>query len=249
MDALQWDDVAWAVRRLPFIVRSLLQRHGVKLFLAGGYLRAVIAGERVNDIDLFAPSKDYAEACAKELAAGDPKKKPRRLLETENAYTVFCKPFPMQFIHRWTFDRPEDALASFDFTVAQAAIWWDATSWHSLCGPRFYADLAAKRLVYTKPQRDEAPGGSMLRVLKFYQRGYRIPLDSLGAVIARLAGGVKQFSGHDSAVIAPLLTGLLREVDPLIDPNHVAHLPSADDGASDDEGMETNDAAEAPQGA
>ena len=44
-----------------------------------------------------------------------------------------------------------------------------------LCNIRFYPDLAARRLVYTSPLRNEDAGGSILRVLKFYQRGYRIP--------------------------------------------------------------------------
>lgn len=233
---LTWDDVAWAVRRLPKAIRDLLQKHGRKVFIAGGYVRAVIAREPVNDIDLFTSSKDYGEACAKALAAPEGRK-PRRLLETDNAYTVFLKPWPVQFIHRWTFDEPADAIASFDFTVAQAAMWWDeeASSWRGCCAPRFYADLAAKRLVYTEPDRDEAPGGSMLRVLKFYQRGYRIPLDSLGAVIGRLVRGVEP-SSFAERKLEKIITGLLREVDPVVDPNHVAHLPAQGDDEDAAEG-------------
>ena len=233
MQELSWDDVPWAVRRLPKPVRDLLQRHGRKVFLAGGYLRAVIANERVADVDLFAPSKDYAEACAKELANPEGRR-PRRLIETDNAYTVILKPFPAQFIHRWTFTDPAAALESFDFTIAQAALWWDAEAlrWAGACSDRFYQDLAAKRLVYTSPNRNEEAGGSMLRVLKFYQRGYRIPLDSLGAVVARLVRGIEP-TKFATDQVAKVITGLLREVDPLIDPNHAAHLPSATDPPGD----------------
>ena len=224
---LVWHDIAWAVRRMPAPVRALLQRHGARVFVAGGFIRACIAQERINDIDLFVDSKDYGEACAKELATPEGRP-PRRMLSSENAFTVFVKPFPAQFIHRWVFGQPHEALASFDFTIAQAAIWWDAPNkkWAGACTAEFYPDLAAKRLVYTSPNRAEAAGGSMLRVLKFYQRGYRIPLDSLGAVIARLVKGIQ----HDGVDTAKVLTGLLREVDPLIDPNHVAHLPANDAG-------------------
>lgn len=219
-------DLAWAVRRLPGNVRDLLKTHGAKVFLAGGYVRAVVSGERVSDIDLFSSSKDYSEACAKELA-GDGKP-----YETPNAFTVRTKPIPTQFIHRWTFTEPADAIASFDFTVAQAAIWWTGERWESCCAARFYADLAAKRLVYTSPARNEDAGGSMLRVLKFYQRGYRIPLDSLGAVVSRLCMGVEGIgggAGMDEAWLAKIVTGLLREVDPLIDPDHISHLPSSEE--------------------
>lgn len=233
MTDLTWEDVAWAARRLPKIVKVLLQKHGAKVFVAGGYVRAVIAGERINDIDLFTSSKDYGEACAKELA-NPADRKPRRMLSTDNAYTVFVKPFPVQFIHRWTFASPSDALESFDFTIAQAALWWDGEAkwWRGCCSERFYADLAAKRLVYTEPTREEAAGGSLLRVLKFYQRGYRIPLDSMGAVIARLVKGIEP-DAMGRCDVAQIITGLLREVDPLIDPNHVAHLPSRTQDAAD----------------
>jgi hypothetical protein len=72
----------------------------------------------------------------------------------------------------------------------------------------------------------------MLRVLKFYQRGYRIPLDSLGAVMARMAVAINAdrlhgaVGGNDEEKTATVLTGMLREVDPNLDPHHLAHLPS-----------------------
>ena len=73
----------------------------------------------------------------------------------------------------------------------------------------------------------------MLRVLKFYQRGYRIPLDSLGAVIARLCQAVNwgkiETHGNTEAQLGKVLTGLLREVDPNIDPLHESHLPSTEE--------------------
>ena len=248
MQGLDRMDLALAVRRLPKKVRELLKKHGPKLFLAGGYLRSVITSERVSDIDLFCHSKEYAAALAKEIS---PKDGPPPY-QTDNAITVKLKPFAVQFVHRWTFDNAVQALDSFDFTIAQAAIWWDPVGpnqevqrWSSICSHRFYSDLAAKRLMYTAPDRQEAPGGSMLRVLKFYQRGYRIPLDSLGAVIARLGMGVL----HDEVTIlgedgpssgwadesraTKVITGLLREVDPDIDADHISHLPAGADLAED----------------
>ncbi len=86
----------------------------------------------------------------------------------------------------------------------------------------------------------EDAGGSLLRVLKFYQRGYRIPLDSMGAVLARLCKAVDWdlVKGQGTATsweeqAAKVLTGLLREVDPNIDPDHIAHLPSTTDIGGD----------------
>lgn len=231
MNHLIPEDLSWCLQRLPAPWRDMMQARPNQLFLAGGFIRSCIAREDVNDADFFAPNHDTAAACAL-LVAGPARLTPIR---TDNAYTVPTKPVPAQFIHRWTFTNPVDAIASFDFTIARAAIWWDGQAWASACDPRFYPDLAAKRLVYCMPERIEEAGGSLLRVLKFYQRGYRIPLDSLGAVIARLAGSVrldeidrKVKAGHSRETeLAFVLTGLLREVDPAIDPTHAAHLPSS----------------------
>jgi len=220
MPELMFHDLQFALRRLPYGVLKLLRDFPNKVFVGGGYIRAIIASEHINDIDLFVPSKDLGEAYATILAEG------RKVYTTDNAFTI-TKTKPMvQIIHRWTYETPSDLINSFDFTIAMGALWYDGGGWRSLCHERFYADLAAKRLHYTAPIRNEDAGGSLLRVLKFYQRGYRIPLDSFGAVIARLVQAVRMDEIHDEKHLAKVLTGLLREVDPAIDPNHLAHLPA-----------------------
>jgi len=233
MPELSRHDLLFCVRRLPGPVRDLLKARPNELMVAGGYVRACVAGETISDIDIMSPTKDCAAACSMALskACGDAK-----IWESDNAFTVKLKPIPAQFVHRWTFTDPAAAIESFDFTIARAAFWWTGTAWASCVDPHFYPDLAAKRLVYCSPVRIEEAGGSMLRVLKFYQRGYRIPLDSLGAVISRLVmavdmNKVEAGCGGESKElrIAFVLTGLLREVDPAIDPDHIAHLPSLEE--------------------
>ena len=219
-------DLQWVLRCLPHRVLELMKSEGPKVVVAGGFVRSSVAGERANDIDIFCRSPEQAESYAQRLAGQ------YKVLETGNAYSVKkVGGHFVQFIHRWTYADPPSLLDSFDFTIACAAIWWDE-QWKSLAHDRFYADLAAKRLIYLKPVRNEDAGGSVLRVLKFYQRGFRIPLDSLGAVIARLVGAVDfetiEAGGGETREkqVAKVLTGLLREVDPNIDPTHIAHLPS-----------------------
>jgi len=163
-----------------------------------------------------------------------------RFVDTDNAITVLGLRYPIQFIHRWTFDNAEDAMKSFDFTIAMAAVWMGkrkagpAGNTHDqlygLCHPEYYQDLAAKRLVYTSPKRIEEVGGSMLRVLKFYQREYRIPLNDLAAVVARLCSAIdtSKVDIHDEQAVSTIITGLLREVDPVVDPDHLSHLPNLD---------------------
>ena len=247
MRALDKQDLNWVLRTLPRAVVELMQANGTRIILSGGYIRSAVSGERANDIDLFCKTAEDAKLFAETLADGK-----KKVFETGNAYSIRkVGGYFVQFIHRWTYDNPEEILESFDFTIACASVWYEApdtldgsSPWHSLVEDNFYSDLAAKRLVYRAPKRNEDAGGSMLRVLKFYQRGFRIPLDSLGAVIARLVDGVEYkqveiLSGEDHSGSsigghtteerwAKIITGLLRVVDPAVDPEHESHLPSAD---------------------
>ncbi len=247
MDQLRWHDLQWVLRRAPRKVLELMKANPGTLMASGGFIRDCVNGDRVNDIDLFVSDKDQARVFAQTLAGHHSKGEPKPMHVTENAYTISRGlGLTTQVIHRWTFASPEALVDSFDFTIAKAAIWWERLPcgmdpavntlgrWRSVCHDDFYADLAARRLVYVSPIRDEEPGGSVLRVLKFYQRGYRIPLDSLGAALARLVTKVQVnkrgepllYEGTTEKRWARVLTGLLREVDPNIDPTHVAHLPS-----------------------
>lgn len=238
MNALLHSDLQWCLTRCPKFILEELKKHPGRAYVAGGFIRAAIAREEINDVDIFCPSKDEAKSLAWDMTKDENgwRIKDSRVHETDNAFTVLGRGRPVpQVVHRWTFEHPRQCVESFDFTVACAAFWWDAgypekseaPGWKSICDERFYPDLAAKRLIYRSPVRNEDAGGSLLRVLKFYQRGYRIPVDSFGAVIARFCQGLRleTLAGTESD-LAKVFTGLLREVDPAIDPKHVAHLPA-----------------------
>jgi hypothetical protein len=224
MPHLITEDLHWCLKKMKKTIIDLLKAHPNQLFVAGGFIRSCISGDKINDIDIFAPSAEIAGNAARRLRHEEG----RSIHESENAFTVRTRPVTTQFIHRWTFATPTECIQSFDFTVAKAAIWWDGTAWVSECDERFYCDLAAKRLVYCSPIREEEAGGSMLRVLKFYQRGYRIPMDSLAKVMARVGVRALDGLGDDAqeADVAREMEVLLREVDPSIDPEHQSHLPS-----------------------
>lgn len=214
------EDLDWCVRRLPKAVMVALKKNKNKVFVSGGFIRSCISNEEINDVDLFVNSKDEANKLANKLNVEPDRYK---IHETDNAFTVLGHLHTIQIIHKWTFDCPESCIDSFDFTIAKSAIWSDGENWRSICDKRYYIDLAAKRLHYTCPERIEEAGGSLLRVLKFYQRGYRIPLESMGKVIARLVGGVGEIDCLDEDRLGNVLSSLLREVDPEIDPNHLLH--------------------------
>lgn len=238
METLDPHDMAWCRRLLPAPVVEIMKEAGPALICAGGFIRSAVQNEVPADVDLFTTSRAAAEHWATKMAALAGLKQ----VKTDNAITLKGRElrFPVQIIHRWTFSKPSDVIESFDFTIARALFWWqpiadapNLSRWFTQCDPRFYSDLAGKRLVYCSPQRNEDAGGSMLRILKFYPRGFRIPLDSLGAVMARLLAGVHQENAefwrawHDATVEAyrsKILTGVLREVDPNVDPDRIFHL-------------------------
>ena len=231
-----WHDLQWVLRRCPNKVLKLVMESKGRIMIAGGCIRSCIAQEPVNDIDLFTSTNDEARALANKLAPDQDRRTNDQgllpgIIATDNAYTLVNYKPVVQIIHRWTFVTVEECIDSFDFTIAQAAIWHDGSKWLSVVGSRFYADLAAKRLIYLSPRRKEEAGGSLLRVLKFYRRGYRIPLDSFAGAISRMVMAVEfgLIIGDDTdreQQLKKVLTGLLREVDPNIDPTHLAHLPT-----------------------
>ena len=64
--------------------------------------------------------------------------------------------------------------------------------------------------------RVEDAGGSMMRTIKFLKRGYNIQAPSIAGVVSRLIGAVDFNKATTEFKIAEVLTGLLREVDPMV---------------------------------
>lgn len=206
-------DLHHVLTRVPKDILKLIKEE--KVILGGGFIREVVAGSQPNDIDLFGSNADTLQRLAARLGTD----RQGRTHVTDNAVTVIAHPrLPVQFITRWCFENPLDVVASFDFTVCQAVIWFDQVSlkFESSVANTFYSDLAARRLVYTSPRREEAVGGSLLRVRKFLQRGYTIQASSLAGVIARLVKGVENIGDLDEQKCAFVISGLLHEVDPLL---------------------------------
>lgn len=213
------EDLNYIVNRLPTDVSKLMKKGNI--YLAGGFIRSCIANEQVNDIDLWGADPEQLRVTA-QLFAGE---RGVRCMMTDNACTILTNGrTPVQFITRWTYDDPVKLAESFDYSIASAVIWYEPADgsrvrgqWKSHCHEHFYADLAAKRLRYLFPVRNEDAGGSMLRMTKFLGRGYRIAPESLAGLIARMNAGItkndflERSEEHQTRVYA----GLLREVDPL----------------------------------
>jgi hypothetical protein len=211
MQELMATDLLFVIGRLPKDVIGLVKKYG--LIVAGGFIRSTIAGEKVSDIDFFGKDQPTLRAAAQEICIA----RGGRLHETPNAITVLSgHRIPLQFIMRWTYENAEGVIPSFDFTVCRAALEFKEEKWRGYCCERFYPDLAARRLYYTHPVRDEEVGGSLMRAIKFIPRGYKIQAGSLAGVIARLMSKVDhdKIRGSEEQ-LKIVVTGLLREVDPL----------------------------------
>jgi hypothetical protein len=213
MTHLDYNDFRHIVGRIPKKLIDIMKLNP-KLVIGGGFIRALVAGEPVNDIDLFVESKAEGIRIAKVIVdtfVGSYQH------NSENAITILNPPrTPIQIITRWTYDKVESIIESFDFTVCQAVLWNDAGKWKALCSDRFYRDLAAKRLTYTVPTRNEDAGGSILRMCKFLRRGYSMSPEDLAKVVARFVKGFKaDIEVCSEEYIAIVMTGLLREVDPM----------------------------------
>lgn len=226
MQELIAEDLHHVLSRVPKDVRALMQAQ--PLFLAGGFIRAVIAGEKPSDVDLFGGSYEFLKSQAMAFALS---RKGARLHETDNAFTVIAQGRTVvQFIHRWVYGPTEvdKLLSEFDYSIAAACVWWQSShepgsqlrdvsgEWRSRVVDGYYADLASKRLRYLCPSRAEDAGGSMLRARKFLGRGYHIEASSLAKVIARLTMGVRGIEDMTEEHRGVVLCSLLREVDPLL---------------------------------
>lgn len=220
MSELTKDDLRLVLSRLPKDVIGVL-KNNPQIILAGGYIRATIAGETPADIDLTGASEaDTARIAGGLVVQRIEARETVRKHVTNNAITILSPPrLPVQFITRWSYGTAEECASSFDFTICAAAIKWSKNGWESWAHPQFYTDLAARRLRYLAPARDEDAGGSMLRVIKYIQRGYNIQIEALAGVCARLVVGIETGQlppgMRREEMYRSVIKGLLREVDPL----------------------------------
>jgi hypothetical protein len=217
MITLQPEDMIRVVAALPSDLCARLESDPT-IFLAGGCIRALVAGEQVSDFDVFGPDKTVLGKHASDLHFARIGQQARpTLINTPNAITVLTiGRIPVQFITRWVFINPVHGILSFDFTIAQAAVWYDGGAWRSCCTEAFYFDLAARRLTYTFPTRDEDACGSLLRVRKYLRKGYTIQAAALAGTIARAVCGIKELGiKQTEPEVTELLVKRIREVDPL----------------------------------
>lgn len=181
------DDLKKVRDALPGEVNEALFKNNGKLFLAGGFIRAIVAGEAPNDIDLFGKSPTWLDDIAEGFSSDTKIPRWSRSV-SNNAITMKRNGIitPVQFTTRWTYSEPEEIINGFDYSVCRAVVWVDSDKmWQGLVDEDFYHDLLSKRLRWKNPHSANDSAGSMLRALKFMKRGYSIDMPNFAAVTAR----------------------------------------------------------------
>lgn len=207
-------------KKIPLVIRHLLNELP-DLTLAGGAIRAICAGEQISDFDLFSSGPKTVQAGVNFLQKHH---KQARVTTSPNATTVrIGKLPPIQFITRWYFNDLASVIASFDFTIAQAATCSDEMGgWLLWESATFAQDVADRRLTYTRPTRIEDAAGSLLRFIKFTRRGYRVTsYDTIAALVARVVTAAAENVGMAPNWEAAIMQELLKARIGISAPNNL----------------------------
>ena len=186
-------------------LRAILKDHPNQLIVAGGLLRAVVEGEDPTDVDVFVRDRKAMSRAVMRLndLGWVPYTSPKAV-----TFRLAGR-LPVQLIDRWPFDSPLGLIATFDYTMSQAALWHDGDDFRSVASPFFYEEVETKTLTFASPNRSDRDGDAVLRLLKFYRRGYRISLAGLADVLGRLAAPRRE----DEHEVAAVLLGKLLDAD------------------------------------
>lgn len=135
-------------------------------FIAGGALTSVFTGAEIKDVDIYFKSKESFIAGI-ELAYDDGL---WCLAATDRAVTFAYGDSIIQLMHFDFFETAAEIFDAFDFTVCMAAYDLDAKEF--VFHDDFMKHAAQRFLRFHNGTR--YPFGSLLRVLKYQQRGYTI---------------------------------------------------------------------------
>jgi hypothetical protein len=225
-----------ATALLPVPVRNLLETAGEAVTVAGGFLRALASPKKevINDIDLFFSREsavydalDYLRAYPLIVGASE-HKTPRSisLRAPGGAYPL------IQLITHDYFVSNGALLDSFDYTISKACLWYNPnrSCFMGLMHHAFISDVTCGRLVYTNPVRKEQPASALLRMLKFYNKGYTVDNENMAAILARVCA--LEPEQHANLLRALSVTGTI--------PRPLRALPAPSLGGPDATGLILN---------
>lgn len=84
--------------------------------------------------------------------------------------------------------------------------------WRGICSPEFFEDLTSLKMRYTAPDRDEDPGASVLRMVRFAERGFHIEREDIARCIGRFVSRIDQdYVGSELGMTNDEATNFVKE--------------------------------------
>ena len=135
-------------------------------FIAGGAITSAFTGQPINDVDYYFKSKeDFINAVADAYDQGF-----WCVAATDRAVTFVWRDNVIQLMHFDFFDTAERIFDAFDYTVVMGA--YDIDKEDFVFHEDFFKHASQRFLRFHSGTR--YPYGSLMRVLKYQDRGYKI---------------------------------------------------------------------------
>lgn len=159
-------------------------------FIAGGALTSIFTGQPINDVDLYFKTKEaFMDAVRAAYGEGL-----WCVAATDRAVTFAYGEDIIQLMLFDFFDTAEAIFSAFDFTACMAA--YDVDRETFVFHPDFFKHNAQRHLSFHSGTR--YPFGSLLRTIKYRERGYKLGRGDL-LRIALCCHGVSLESWDDLA--------------------------------------------------
>lgn len=167
---------------LPSPIKEILRTGDA--WIAGGYILSKITGNPIKDYDIFFKNADAHHYAVLELKAAYNNIADIKINEGTTTFKFPDGRPSIQAIGNWYSPNPHSLLDKFDFTISQCALHFNGNSYELTLAASFYEDVATRELVYNP--NDESRGSSIMRVVKYAGKGYKISTEELSKVLEAL---------------------------------------------------------------
>lgn len=187
-----------ALELIPGDLRQGLMAAGPQATIAGGFLRTV--GSRViesryrqaaehspKDIDVFVGSEAGIGTLSDPLLDG------RDWVRHNDSCTIKTEgETPIQVIGALEFAHPVELIDQFDFSVIQAAMWWNGSEWEGVATDSWVHNISTRVARYNAAAPN--PAGTLARIARFVELGYSIPDASLARIAVRATEQAREYA-------------------------------------------------------
>lgn len=160
---------------LPDAYQELIESHDC--WIAGGAILSIVMGQEVNDFDIYFKTKYDAYDFYKELNG-------TLIASTDKSLVVKIhdsgETFMFNLIIFKFFENALEIFKDFDFTCCKGA--WTGRKF--IYDPKFFPDVASRRIVYTPQFR--YPIASLMRIHKYKKKGFEISRNEMLKIVLQI---------------------------------------------------------------